>query len=326
MTNNEFRISFVFVFRRKFIMIPLPNSLKVSSKEKNKAIFEIQPLYPGYGVTIGNSYRRVLLSSLQGAAITEVRIKDVEHEFSTLPGVLEDVIIILLNLKKVRFKTFSSDPQIVTLEAKGEQEVKAKDFKLNPQLEIVNPDAHIATLTNKKAEFRLEAKIERGIGYLPTEEQEERKLEIGTIPLDAIFTPVKKVAFRVENIRVGKRTDFDKLILELETDGTISPAEAFSQATEILLNHFSLFSKWSKKEEPKEERLKKEEEKKLRKKKVEELRISERTKNVLLKNNLKTVAGILRKSEKELLALGGMGERGVKEIKFALKKLGIELK
>lgn len=223
-------------------MIPLPKPPKVIQKKGNAAMFEIEALYPGYGVTMGNSLRRILLSSLEGAAITQVKIKGVGHEFSTLPGVFEDIIIILLNLKKLSFKMFTSEPQTIVLREKGQKEVKAKNFKLSPQVELTTPEAHIATLTSKKAELNLEAQIEQGVGYSPTEEREEKKAEVGVIPIDAIFTPVKKVSFHVENMRVGKRTDFDRLKLEIETDGTISPEEALKQASEILLNHFSLFS------------------------------------------------------------------------------------
>ena len=223
-------------------MISLPNLPKITQKKENEAVFEISPLCSGYGMTFGNSFRRVLLSSLEGAAITEVRIEGAIHEFSTLPGVLEDVLIILLNLKKIRFKSESDDPQIITLIVKGEKEVFAKEFKLNPQIKIANPELLIATLTDKKAELKIEAKVEKGIGYLPVEEREEKKPEVGVIFLDAIFSPVKKVSFEIVNVIVGKKTDFEKLDLKIETDGIISPEEAFLKATDILFQHFSLFS------------------------------------------------------------------------------------
>ncbi len=224
-------------------MIPLPELPKIIQKENNKAIFEISPLYPNYGITIGNSLRRVLLSSLEGAAITEVKIEGVSHEFSTLPGVLEDILIILLNLKKIRLKLFTDEPQVLTLEVKGEKKIQAKDFKLNPQIEIVNPETHIATLTDKKASLILEAKVEKGIGYSPAEEREKKELEVEALFLDAIFTPVRKVNFIIENVIVGKRTDFEKLKVEIETDGTVSPEETFVRAANILIEHFSLFIK-----------------------------------------------------------------------------------
>ena len=222
-------------------MVPLPLKPKIIKKEKNKAIFEIEALYPGYGVTMGNSLRRVLISSLEGAAITQMKIKGVAHELSTIPGILEDVVTIMLNLKQLRFKIFTSEPQKARLVVKGEKEVKGSDLDLPAQLELVNKDCHIATLTDKKSELDMEIQIEKGIGYSPREVRKKEKLEIGTIALDAIFTPIQRVAFRVENMRVGERTDFDRLFLEIETDGTSSPEETFYQASEILLSHFSLF-------------------------------------------------------------------------------------
>jgi len=304
-------------------MIPLPLTPKVIEKKGNKATFEIEALYPGYGVTIGNSLRRILFSSLPGAAVTQVKIKGVSHEFSTIPGVMEDVISILLNLKQLRFRVFSDEPQIGTLKIKGEKEVKGSDFKLPPQVELINKDAPVATLTDKKAQLEMEIQIEKGLGYLPVERRKKGKLEIGAIALDAIFTPVRNVAFRVENMRVGERTDFDRLILEIETDGTISPEEVFYQATQILTQHFSFLGE---KFKPKEIKVPKKPEKEFEQIGIEELKISTRTLNALVKNNVKTVAGLLRKSEKSLLELEGMGEKGIKEIKKALKKLGLELK
>jgi DNA-directed RNA polymerase subunit alpha len=244
-------------------MIPLPSKPKIIKKEKNKATFEIEALYPGYGVTIGNSLRRVLLSSLEGAAITKMKIKGVPHEFSTIPGVLEDVITIMLNLKQLRFKIFSNEPQKAFLKVKGEKEIRGKDFELPAQLELVNKDHYIATLSDKKAELEMEITVEKGIGYLPREERKKEK-EAGVILLDAIFTPIERVAFRVENMRVGERTDFDRLFLEIETDGTILPEEALSQACEILANHFSLIGQTFKKEEIKKE-VQKEKTKKMKK-------------------------------------------------------------
>lgn len=230
-------------------MVPLPIKPKFIKQEKNKAIFEIEALYPGYGVTMGNSLRRVLLSSLAGAAVTQMKIKNVPHEFSTIPGVLEDVIQIMLNLKQLRFKIYTAEPQKVTLKVRGEKKIKGSDFEIPAQLELMNKDCPIATLTDKKTELEIEIQIEKGIGYSPREARKKEKLEIGAIPLDAIFTPVRQVAFRVENMRVGERTDFDRLFLEVETDGTILPEDAFYQASEILVKHFSLFAETFKKEE-----------------------------------------------------------------------------
>ncbi len=256
-------------------MIPLPLKPKIIKEKKNKAIFEIEALYPGYGITIGNSLRRVLLSSLEGAAITQMKIKNVSHEFSTIPGVIEDVVNIMLNLKQLRFKIFTDEPQKAFLKVKGEKEAKGSDLELPTQLELVNKDAHIATLTDKKAELEMEILVEKGIGYVPRELRKKEKLEVGVILLDAIFTPIRRVAFKVENMRVGKRTDFDRLFLEIETDGTISPKQAFSKASKILVDHFDLFSKTFQDEaekvlEKKEEKTKtkKEDEKEKKRKKT----------------------------------------------------------
>ncbi len=221
-------------------MIPLPLAPKVIPQEGHKAVFEIHGLYPGYGVTVGNALRRVLLSSLEGVAVTEVKIKGVAHEFSTIPGVLEDVIMILLNLKNLRFKIHEGTMQKVELSVKGEKKVTGADFKLSPQIELANPEFHIATITDKKTELSIEITLEKGIGYEPRDQRKVKKSEIGSIALDAIFTPIKNVNFQVENMRVGERTDFDKLSLEIQTDGTLTPEEAFYQACEILIKHFNI--------------------------------------------------------------------------------------
>jgi len=221
-------------------MVSFPLPPKITQKKKNQAVFEIENLYPGYGVTIGNALRRVLLSSLQGAAVTELKIKGAPHEFSTIPGVLEDAIMLILNIKNLRFKIFEGDSVKVELSAKGEKEVKGLDFKLSPQIKLVNPETHIATLTDKKTELNIEMLIEKGIGYVPKEQRKKQKSEIGAMAIDAIFTPIKNVNFQVENMRVGDRTDFDRLSLEIETDGTITPEEAFFEACAILIKHFNI--------------------------------------------------------------------------------------
>ena len=232
-------------------MIPLPQTPIVAKKEKNKAVIEIEALYPGYGVTVGNALRRVLLSSLEGAAITQVKIKNVPHEFSTIPGVMEDTINLLLNLKQLRFRMFALGPQKATLKIKGEKEVTGNDFDVPSQMELVNPDCHIASLTSKSAELEIEVQVEKGMGYLVAREERKKSSQeagVGIIPMDAIFTPIKRIGFKVENMRVGDRTDFDKLFLDIETDGTISPEEAFTQAAKILVEHFSSLSQAFKEE------------------------------------------------------------------------------
>jgi DNA-directed RNA polymerase subunit alpha len=214
---------------------------KVIKKEENKAFFQIEALYPGYGITIGNSLRRVLLSSLQGFAVTQMKIKGVSHEFSTIPGILEDVIAIMLNLKQLRFRSFSEEPQKALLKVKGEKKVKGSDFSLPAQLELINKNCHIANLTSKSADLEIEIQVEKGIGYSSRENRQKEKLEIGAIPVDAIFTPVKRVNYKVENMRVGERTDYDRLFIEIETDGIISPEQALKQSCEVLVKHFSFF-------------------------------------------------------------------------------------
>ena len=225
-------------------MIQLPSEPKVISKtDNNKAVFEISPLYPGYGVTIGNTLRRVLISSLSGAAVTSVKITGVDHEFSSVSGVLEDVIEIILNLKKIRFKVFKDEPVTLILNAKGEGAVTAGSIEVTADAEIVNPDQHIATITTKKTELQMEITIEKGGGYVPLEQPQKEKLGVGKIAIDGIFTPIKNVNFNVENIRVGQRTDYNKIILDIETDGSVSPEEAIRDASQILIDHFSIINK-----------------------------------------------------------------------------------
>jgi len=308
-------------------MIPLPSQPKVTEKKGNSAQFIMEGLYPGYGITLGNSLRRILLSSLEGAAITQVKIKGVNHEFSTIPGVMEDVINILLNLKQLRFKLFSAEPQKATLKVKGEKKVKGSDFELPSQIELMNGDVEIATLTEKKADLEMEILIEKGLGYEPVERRKKDKLEVGVIAVDAIYTPIRKVSYKVENMRMGERTDFDRLTVGLETDGSLTPEEAFAQASDILIKHLSIITESLKKEEvpalSKEGAVAGEDAGKI---KVEDLKLSTRTLNALVNNEIKTVGGLLRKNEKSLLELEGMGDKGIKEIKKALKKLGLEIK
>ena len=221
-------------------MIPLPQPTKIVEQKQNRGVFMIENLYPGYGVTIGNSLRRVLLSSLEGAAITQVKIKGATHEFSTLPGVLEDVVSILLNLKQARFRLYGEEPQKATLKVKGEKEVTCADFEVPASLELITKDLLLAHVTERSAELDMEIQVEKGIGYVPAEERKKEKQEIGSITLDAIFTTIKRVSSKVENMRVGDRTDFNRVTLEIETDGTLTPEEAFFQATEILLKQFEV--------------------------------------------------------------------------------------
>lgn len=223
------------------LRIHIPQELKVIAQSGTHAEVLLEGLYPGYGITVGNALRRVLLSSLPGAAITSFRITGVSHEFTTIPGVMEDVVEFALNLKRVRLKTFSDEPVELTLKVKGERDVKAGDIAKNPMVEIVNPQAHIATITEKNVSLDMTLRVERGIGYLPVELRKKEKLSIGEIALDAIFTPATKVNFQVENMRVGDRTDYNRLRLTVDTDGTLDPITAIKEASAILIDHFALF-------------------------------------------------------------------------------------
>ncbi len=223
-------------------MLQIPEQIKVLSKDGSKTTFEISPLMPGYGATIANPLRRVLLSSLEGTAVTSVKIKGVDHEFSSIPGVLEDVIELILNIKKIRFKLHGDGPIKLILDVKGEKAVTAADIKLTSDVELINEDQHIATITDKKMGLSMELEVEKGIGYVPVEQRQKEKLAIGVIAIDAIFSPIKLVNFKIENVRVGQRIDFNKVIMEIETDGSIEPEEALKKASEILVDHFKLVS------------------------------------------------------------------------------------
>lgn len=323
-------------------MITLPKKPKVTGKEKNRAVFEIEACYPGYGTTLGNVIRRVLLSSLPGAAITSVKIKGVQHEFSTIPHVIEDVVQVILNLKQVRFKLHTDQSIKVSLKVKGEKEVTAADIKTTSELEITNPEAHIASLTNKKANLEIEMEIEPGLGYSPIELRKKGKLEVGKIAVDAIFSPVRKVTYAIENMRVGERTDYDRLKMTIETDGTITPEDAFRKAAQILVDHFKIFAFLEEKKTAKKKlvkgkakiskKVKREavsEKKKARleiaKIKLIDLKISAQTANLLQEAGLKTVAGLAKKKGKDLEKIEGLGKKRIVEIKRALGKLGLTL-
>ena len=214
--------------------ILLPSKLKTVKEEGYSGVFEIDNLYPGYGHTLGNSLRRIILSSLPGAAITTVKVDGVAHEFSTIDGVTEDVILILLNLKRVRFKLLSSEPQVATISVKAPGKVTAKDIKLPGQLEVLNEDQYLFEVT-KKTDISIELRIEAGLGFVPKDVHQKAKMDVGTIALDAIFSPIRKVSYEVENMRVGDKTNHNRLRISVETDGTISPREAVDKAVEIMI-------------------------------------------------------------------------------------------
>lgn len=316
--------------------ITLPSKPKVLSEDGFKGSYEIESLYPGYGHTLGNSLRRIILSSLLGAAITTVKIDGVSHEFSTLNGVKEDVITILLNLKKVRFKLSTMDPQTITLSVKGAKDVTASDIKVSGQVEVLNGDQHIATLTDKNASLDIEIVVAKGFGYVSKEVHQKEKVDIGTIAVDAIFTPIRRVNYEVDNMRVGDRTDYNRLRITVETDGTISPRRALEASIEIMVNQLkSVIGFVEKAEVEAEDTSAKHEEKPAKKDmadndflktRVENLDLSTRTNNALSNANIRTIGGLARKTEEDLLEIDGLGDKGIQEIKRALSAHDITLR
>lgn len=221
----------------------MPTKIEIKEGETpNEGVLVIEPFHPGYGTVVGNSLRRVLLSSLPGAAVTAVKIRGVQHEFSIIPNVKEDVLEIILNLKLLRLRIYTDEPLRLKLSAKGIGEVAAKDIVVPPEVEIVNPDLHIAALTDKNAELEMEIFVNRGRSYVPTEEREKTGAEIGVIAIDALYNPVRNVGFKIEPVRLGQITNYDKLTLSIETDGSIMPIDALVQSVKILLDHYNLIS------------------------------------------------------------------------------------
>ncbi|MFA6474632.1 MAG: DNA-directed RNA polymerase subunit alpha [Patescibacteria group bacterium] len=220
--------------------IQLPSQIQAQTIDTNHALFTISPCYPGYGTTLGNALRRVLLSSLPGGAITAVKIKGVDHEFSTMEHVKEDVVDILLNLKQVRLKVFSDEAVQVTLKVSGKKKVTAKDIEKNSDIEVMSPDVHIATLTDASAKLEITILAQKGRGYVPVEAREDEKLDVGFMALDAVYTPVRNVNFKTEHVRVEQMTNFDKLLMDVTTDGTLTPEQAMHQACAMLVDHLSV--------------------------------------------------------------------------------------
>ncbi|OIP24649.1 DNA-directed RNA polymerase subunit alpha [bacterium CG2_30_37_16] len=304
--------------------IHLPE-IKTIKETGNQGSYSVEPLYPGYGMTLGNSLRRVILSSLPGSAVTAVKIDGVTHEFTTIPHVKEDIVEIILNLKQLTVKSHSEEEQYLYLSASGEGKVTARDIKAPSQVEILNPDLEIATLGNAKAKLEMEIKVEQGRGYVPVDKREGEKLQVGMIAIDAIYTPIKKVRYSVESTRVGQMTDLDKLIIDLETDGTISPKEAIVQASEILVDHFLVLAGKEVKgqglvlEGAKPEKSAEDAASKIL---VEEVNLSPRTTNALLNNDIKTIADVLNLADVELKSLKGFGNKAYQEVREKLDELG----
>lgn len=322
-------------------MILLPSQPKVISEEGESGVFEIEGLYPGYGHTLGNSLRRIILSSLPGVAITSVKIAGVNHEFTVLEGVKEDVVTILLNLKKIRMRFTTDEPQTLYLKIKGlsaqagEKVVRASDLEVPGQVTIITPDEIIVTITGKNTVLDMEIKAEKGLGFMPKEMIEKSRVDIGAITLDGIFTPIRRASYEVENMRVGDRTDFNKLKMFIETDGTISPSAALSSAIGIMINQLKAIVGFREDEPVAEEKEIRENrdsvakptvDPEVLKTRMESLDISSRTRSALSLANIRTVGGLARKKEKDLLEIDGLGVKGIQEIKKALGEFGITLK
>lgn len=316
--------------------ITLPSKPRIVSEEEHSGTYEIDGLYPGYGHTLGNSLRRIILSSLPGAAITSVKIDGVEHEFSTMNGVREDVVTLLLNLKKLRFEMLTNEPQTVVLSTKGPKKVAGSDLTLPGQVRLLNPNSYICELTDKDASIEAEFRIERGLGYVPREALKKDRVEIGEISVDAIFSPIRRVNYEVENMRVGDRTDFNRLRLSIETDGTIEPRAALEQSIEVMITQLKSVVGFREEELPQQAAqggmaaeaapTSAENTAEALKRRIDDLDLSSRTVSALEKANIRTVGGLARKKESDLLEVEGLGPKAIQEIKRSLANLGIILK
>ncbi len=313
--------------------IILPSKPRIVKEDATSGVYEIDGLYPGYGHTLGNSLRRIILSSIPGASITSLSIDGVKHEFSAIDGIKEDVIAIILNLKKTRFKLHGDDAQKATLHIKGAKQITAKDISVPTQLEIMNKDQYICESTSKDVDIAIEITVEKGLGYVPREVLQKEKADIGTIALDASFTPIRRASYEVENMRVGDRTDHNRLRLAIETDGTITPHDALESAIYTMITQLQAVVGFRAEvvDTPvaptpimsTEDSLDTTDATKI---KIEDLNLSTRTENALVSASVRTAGGLARKSEEDLLATDGLGEKGITEIKKALADLGLTLK
>ncbi|HEY6951602.1 MAG TPA: DNA-directed RNA polymerase subunit alpha [Bacteroidota bacterium] len=309
------------------VQMPEKIELEQSSTTPTFGRFFVQPLEKGFGVTIGNSFRRVLLSSLPGTAITAIQIAGIQHEFSTIKGVVEDVADFILNLKQVRIKAINKKATKITVSVKGPGEFLAGEIqKASSEIEVLNPDLHLASL-NKDANFDLELRLGRGKGYVPAEENKSADQPLGMISIDSIFTPIRNVRFFVEPTRVGGQTDYEKLILEIETDGSIAPEDALTHAGKILRDHIQLFINFG--AEPEAEKTETEQEaevgrvRKILKMSVDELELSVRSHNCLRSANIKTLADLVRRNESELLKFRNFGRKSLAELSAIVDEYGL---
>lgn len=320
--------------------VALPSKPKPIREDEasSTGVYEIEGLYPGYGHTLGNSLRRIILSSLPGAAVTQVKIDGVLHEFSTVDGVKEDVIALILNLKKVRFKMTTDEPQMVKLSLHGVGKITAANIETQSQVEVLNPEQYICEVTDKNTNIAVEMKVEMGLGYLPKEAIQKEKVDIGMIALDAAFTPIRRVNYEVETMRVGDRTDYNRLKITIETDGTLTPRSAIESAIEIMIHQLKAIIGFKEEEliieqTPSEESMKEDEvaeddsvDTEFLKTRIDSLDLSSRTQNALASANIRTVGGLVRKNEQDLLEIDGLGEKGLQEIRRALSNFGVTLK
>ena len=319
--------------------ISLPSKPRVVSESEHSGTYEIDGLYPGYGYTLGNSLRRIILSSLPRAAITHVKIPAISHEFSTIEGVKEDVVTVLLNIRRIRLKILTDEPQTITLSVKGPRSISAADLKLPGQVEILNPEQHIAEITGKVS-LEIELRAERGLGYVPKEMHQKERVDIGTIALDAIFSPIRRVNYEVENMRVGDRTDFNRLRMFIETDGTISSREVLEQSIETMIHQLRAIVGFKEegtsdlavparaesiKGSAREERSAALDAEVL-KTRITELSLPQRVEAALDNASIRTVGGLVRKREDDLLAIEGLGQKGLQDIKRSLSNLGLTLR
>ena len=320
--------------------IILPSKLSIIKEEGTKGVYEIDGLYPGYGHTLGNSLRRIILSSLTGAAITSLKIEGADHEFSVLDGVKEDVITILLHLKQVRFRLFTDEPQTVKLSIKGPKIVTASDIEVSGQVEVLSKDLYIAEVTGKNT-LSIEMTVQKGLGFVAKDTHQKTKTEVGMIAVDAIFTPIRRVSYEVENMRVGDKTNHNRLRMTIETDGTLTPREALEHAITIMVEQlqaivgFTISSKSSTKESSESESKGDADEKgagegneftDILKTRIDTLDLSTRTLNALTGANIRTIGGVARKKKEDLLEIEGIGDKGIQEIKKILGGYGITLK
>ena len=316
------------MFQRNWKQLIKPRRIEIQtdSATADYGKFVAEPLERGYGTTLGNSLRRILLSSLQGAAITSVRIEGVQHEFSTIVGVVEDVTDIVLNLKEIRLRMHSPEPRTIVLEAKGPKRVKASDIQQDPMVEILNKDRHIAELS-ENATLRMEMTVRMGKGYVPAERNLEENAPIGTIPIDAIFSPIKKVNFTVTNARVGQQTDYDRLLLEVWTDGSVLPADAVAYAAKILKDQSTVFINFDEEAEMPDEpaHLEAGAVNENLYKPVEELELSVRAYNCLKNADIKYIGELVQRSEQEMLKTKNFGKKSLNEIKEVLTGMGLSL-